>query len=338
MASATRFDVEAGSHTAPLAAILLRSEAAASSQIEHLTASARKIAEAEATGAGSDHAELIVANARAMSLALAGTAEVTAASILEIHKALMVEHYPDMAGAWRTDNVWIGGRAAPFGAGSPHDATFVPPVAHRVSEAIEDLVAFINRNDLPALPQIALAHAQFETIHPFPDGNGRSGRALMHTMLRRRGVTRHISIPVSAGLMTDTSGYFDALSAYREGVTEPIIDCVAHALILGVERARDLVADLDAVWETWQERLTGLRSDSGARRLALGLLQRPVITSRLAQGLLTATNVHRRIDVLVERGILLPHQDYKSRNLTWRAPDVLAVLDAFANTGRRRRP
>ena len=160
----------------------------------------------------------------------------------------------------------------------------------------------------------------------------------MHTMLRRRGVTRHISIPVSAGLMTDTSGYFDALSAYREGVTEPIIDCVAHALILGVERARALVAVLDAVWETWQERLTGLRSDSGARRLALGLLQRPVITSRLAQGLLTATNVHRRIDVLVERGILLPHQDYKSRNLTWRAPDVLAVLDAFANTGRRRRP
>ena len=91
------------------------------------------------------------------------------------------------------------------------------------------------------------------------------------------------------------------------------------------------------MWESWQERLTGLRSDSGARRLAMGLLQSPVITSRVAQSLLGATNVHRHIDVLVDKGILLPHQDYKSRNMTWGAPDVLAALDAFASSGERRR-
>ncbi|WP_239099992.1 Fic family protein [Phycicoccus sp. CSK15P-2] len=93
---------------------------------------------------------------------------------------------------------------------APRDV--VPPVAGRVPAAIDDLVDFVSRDDLPALAQAAITHAQFETIHPFVDGNGRTGRALLHAMLRAKGVSQHVSVPISAGLLTDTDGYYDALT------------------------------------------------------------------------------------------------------------------------------
>ena len=68
-----------------------------------------------------------------------------------------------------------------------------------------------------------MAHAQFETIRPFPDGNGRTGRALVHAMLRHRGITRAVTVPISAGLLVDTGAYFDALGDYGAGHLEPII-------------------------------------------------------------------------------------------------------------------
>jgi Fic family protein len=94
---------------------------------------------------------------------------------------------------------------------------FNPPHHDHVPVLIDDLVAFARRTDIPLLTQAAVAHAQFETIHPFPDGNGRTGRALIHSMLRGHGLTHNVTVPVSAGLLTDTSAYFDALTAYREG-------------------------------------------------------------------------------------------------------------------------
>jgi hypothetical protein len=103
------------------------------------------------------------------------------------------------------------------GTHGPREAMFVPPHHSRVLAAIDDLLRFAQRDDIPALPQIALAHAQFGTIHPFTDGNGRTGRALIQAILRRKGLTRNVTVPVLAGLLTDTDSYFAALTAYREG-------------------------------------------------------------------------------------------------------------------------
>jgi Fic/DOC family len=89
---------------------------------------------------------------------------------------------PEHAGKWRDQPVWIGG-----GDLSPHNADFVPPHHSRVEPAIADLVRFMDRDDMPPLVQAAIAHAQFETIHPFPDGNGRTGRALVQSLLRGKG-------------------------------------------------------------------------------------------------------------------------------------------------------
>ena len=111
--------------------------------------------------------------------------------------------------------MWIGSSC--YG---PHTATFVPPHHKRVPAAIEHLVESIRRDDLAVLPHAALAHAQFETIHPFPDGNGRTGRAIVHCLLRDKRLTRQVTVPVSAGLLTDTDQYFDALTARSGGSAE----------------------------------------------------------------------------------------------------------------------
>ncbi len=92
-------------------------------------------------------------------------------------------------------------------------AEFVAAAPPRIARAMADLVDFMARDDLPALAQAAVAHAQFETIHPFPDGNGRTGRALVHALLRAKGVTRHVTVPVSGGLLHDREGYVTALDA-----------------------------------------------------------------------------------------------------------------------------
>jgi len=163
-----RFDAELGDEVAPFASILLRTESAASSNIENLTASARAIAEAETLGDTSRrNAAMIVSNTEAMKAAIALADQIDEDAILAMHAALMRASHPDTAGKWRTEQVWIGG-----GTFGPRGADFVAPHHERIHAGIEDLLTFGQRNDIPTLPQIAIAHAQFETIHPFPDGNG----------------------------------------------------------------------------------------------------------------------------------------------------------------------
>ena len=124
-------------------------------------------------------------------LELAG--QIDGDTILQMHEALLGPSQPDIAGRWRDQPVWIGGSDV-----SPHDAVFVPPRHERVPAAIADLIGFIDRDDLPVLAQAAIAHAQFETIHPFAAGNGRTDRALIDAELRNKRLTRNVTVPVSA--------------------------------------------------------------------------------------------------------------------------------------------
>ena len=106
--------------------------------------------------------------------------------------------------------VWIGGR-------SPVTASYVAPRHEAVPAAVEDLVLFLQRRDLDPTVQAAIAHAQFETIHPFTDGNGRTGRAIVSSLLRARGVVGNVTVPISSGLLHDIDGYIAALTDYRAG-------------------------------------------------------------------------------------------------------------------------
>jgi Fic family protein len=244
----------------------------------------------------------------------------------------MASSRPERRGRWRDQQVWIGG-----GALGPQRASFIPPHQSRLDGIMRDFTAFARRDDLPALPQIAIAHAQYETIHPFLEVNGRTGRCVMQTMLRRTDLTRTVVAPLSAGLLQDTAAYFDALTAYRSGRIDEIVRIFTGAAFTSVANARELIDDLVAIRESWRSRTTARRG-SAARRLLDVLEQHPVINSRnVAADLeVTVPNAQLAIDRLVQDGILSQLGDGR-RNRYWAAHDVLDALDAFAERARRRR-
>lgn len=329
-----RFDAELGDEVAPFGSILLRTESAASSNIENLTASARAIAEAETLGDTSRrNAAMIVSNTEAMKAAIALADQIDEDAILAMHAALMRASHPDTAGKWRNEQVWIGG-----GTFGPRGADFVAPHHERIHAAIEDLLTFAQRNDIPTLPQIAIAHAQFETIHPFPDGNGRTGRALIQAMLHNKRLTRQITVPVSAGLLTNTDAYFGALGSYRQGDPAPIVERLSAASVLAVVNGRHLVSDLRSIRESWDSKITA-RRDSAVHRVADLLIKQPVFNAQVLQRELDIStgNARRYVDPLADAGIIVEFTD-RTRNRAWRAPEVLSALDAFAVRAGRRGP
>jgi Fic family protein len=333
-AEIARFDVEAGMEIAPFAAVLLRSESASSSRIENLTSGAKAIALAELGSREKRNATEIVGNVEAMKAALELADRLDERAILAMHSALVAGHAPDIAGRWRQEQVWIGGDS--FG---PHEAEFVPPHPRHVPSLMADLVRFTKRTDLPLLAQSAVAHAQFETIHPFPDGNGRTGRALVHAMLRGHGLTRNVTVPVSAGLLTDTSAYFDTLMAYRRGDPAAIVARIAQASLAAVANGRQLVGELRAIRSDWADRVR-VRADAAAWRLADLLVRQPVVDAATvaAELDLAPTNAARVIAPLVNAGVLTEFTGF-ARNRMWQASEVLTALDAFAaRAGRRGAP
>ncbi len=333
VAALVRFDAEVGRDIAAFSSVLLRSESAASSKIEQLSASARAIAESELAPSGRSNASLIVANAAAMNTAVAAAKRLDADAILATHAALLGVSAPQIAGRWREQQVWIGGHDL-----GPHEAMFVPPHHRHVVAAIDDLAQYIDRDDVAVLPHVAIAHAHFETIHPFPDGNGRTGRALVHAQLRAKGAVRDLTVPISAGLLTDTRTYFDALDAYREGDPEPIVVRMIEATFTAITLGRGLADALISIRGGWSEALVA-RRDSAAWRALDVFVRRPVVDATLLAAELgvRVQNVYRAVAPLIEAGIVVESTDQK-RNRRWRAPEVLAALDDFAaGSGRRAR-
>ncbi|MEU3009916.1 Fic family protein [Nocardia asteroides] len=327
-----RFDTLVGADLTPFGAILLRTESASSSQIEHLTSGAKAIALAEIGGTDQRNAVEIVGNVRAMRTAMNVAGEIDERLLLEMHAALMV-HEPESAGRWRSQQVWIGGDNV-----GPHGAAFVAPHHARVPGSIDDLLRFIRRDDIPALAHTALAHAQFETIHPFIDGNGRTGRAMMHAMLRSKGVTEQATVPIAAGLLTRVDDYFAALTAYRAGDLAPIVHQVAEATLIALGNARLLVADIHRIRERWESVVRARRGSTPWRLIDVALRQ-PVFDATTAAGALgiTDSNAVRAINALVEVGVLTEFTGMR-RNRLWQAREVLDALDDFAHRAGKRTP
>ena len=327
-----QFDAEYGAVSTPFAAILLRSESASSSQIEQLTSGARAIAEAELGERDTGNAALIVRNVRAMQAALELADTIGNDSIIAMQHALLGAHAPQLTGSYRDEQVWIGGSAA-----GPHTAAFVPPHHDLVQSAMDDLLAFIDRVDIPVLAHVAIAHAHFETIHPFPDGNGRTGRALVQAMMRHRRLTSNVTAPVSAGLLHDIDGYYAALNAYRAGDIVPIVEAFAHAAMHAVSNGRQLGGEVVAIRAAWDDRMSALRRDAAARRVATLALEHPVLNQRLITDSLgvSAMSAYRALEALEQRGIVYSANS-KKRNRIWIAVDVIEALDAFAERAGRR--
>ena len=196
-------------------------------------------------------------------------------------------------------------------------------------------MTFLGRVDIAPLVQAAVTHAQFETIHPFPDGNGKTGRALIHSVLRAKGLTGKVTVPVSAGLLADTRSYFDSLTDYRNGDPEPLVRLMSSASFAAINNGRQLVADLHTTHEAWQNMVTA-RRDAAAWKVADILLRQPIIDSPMIQRELgvPSSGALDAINRLTEAGVLTKISG-KHRDRKYAAPQILAALDAFAERAGR---
>ena len=315
-----RFDEAQGARNWNLPALLLRSESSSSSQIERLTSSVRNVALAELSDKAPANALLIAGNVAAMREALQQNGAIDVSSICGIHDTLMAG--TSERKGLRDEQVWIGG--SPY---SPHGAPFVPPHASRVRECLDDLLAFGEREDVSPIAKAAIFHAQFETIHPFTDGNGRTGRALVHRMLANDEILMHSTLPVSAGLLHDVERYMGALDAYHAGEIEPIIGCLADALELAVVIGSRIASDVDAVLGAWRAANTD-RAGSASHDLPSLLVEQPVVNAAYVAERLGITDRAARtlIETACERDILSKMGNAK-RGAFYQASELIGILE-----------
>lgn len=318
----------------PLARLLLRTESIASSKVEGMHMGVPELAQAEARAdlglRTSDTARELLDNIDAMEVAVGDAAAATAfgeREILSIHERLMA-HAPgrQLAGRIRTEQNWIGGNDF-----NPCGADFVPPPPDQVAPLLTDLCGAVAEDVLSPLVQAALVHAQFETIHPFDDGNGRTGRALVHVCLRRRQLAPRFLPPISVVLAGARARYIDGLTAFRGHDVVPWIEHFAGAAFRATQLASAYVQAVGELQAGWRERVRGSSHvpRQGAAEWAIidVLPAHPVLTGPAAVAAtgLVKTAVNRGVERLVEVGVLTPLSASR-RNRAWEAAGLLHLI------------
>ena len=321
---------------------LLRAEAVGSSYIEGLQLSARRLAKEEfAERAGlptsDDTARAVLGNIRAMSgaLELADLVRpITVEDICALHRELLAgtrdEHW---GGVVRREQNWIGGI-------NPCRAAYVPPPPEHVRDLLEDLCSYISGDDHPPIMQAALAHAQFETIHPFVDGNGRVGRALIHLVLRRRGLAPNFVPAVSLILATNAGAYIAGLVSFRYDAPadDPVaaesaiqwIDAFVHALLRACADAAEFANQLDQLEELWRQAAKPVRRSSAADLLLSVLTGIPILTVETAAQAIgrSRKRTNDAVNLLHARGVLL-QGTVGRRNRVFEVADLLDAITQF---------
>ncbi|UMG93030.1 Fic family protein [Nocardioides sp. TF02-7] len=305
----------------------LRTESVDSSKIENVDASLADYGRA-LLGVGANASAVSMASATAALARMIRDADTTRSirleAVLAAHGDLFRRH-PDeapRAGRLRTVQNWIGG--SDF---SPRDALHVPPPPETVTDYLEDLVAFANRDDMPVLAQAAIVHAQFESIHPFIDGNGRIGRALIHAVLRRRRATRHLTVPVASALVADRDRYFAALGDYRRGHARTLVAMLASATSVATGESWRTAANLRDIRARWHDAVGGSRPGTPLHRLLDLLTEEPIVNVDLVAGRIDADEATAQDAVdRLERARVLTRSPRSRRAPVWLARDVLGEV------------
>lgn len=318
-----------------VARLLLRAEGVASSRIEDISAPTWEVVRAESTrellapvAAAAHVADNLSAVEAGLDHAVGGR-PLSAADLLEWHRALMVHGtLPDrLVGAWRREVGWIGGQ-------DPRSAVFVPAPHEDIPELMDELVAVANARPWDPVTTAAMVHAQFETIHPFGDGNGRVGRVLAIWVL-----VRHLELslgpPFSAAIARDVGGYLAALGAFRIGAHDQLVAWFAGVLRSSARASARWALDLGDVVAAWERATAHLRRDSTAVRLLPLVARMPVLSAgHVADELHVAPQTARRaLDELAALGVLEVEAPVASGpgrpRRWWRATTVLEALDSW---------
>lgn len=338
LAAITRLDAVHGEHLGSLSTLLLRAESVASSKIEYVEATIEDFARASRGTKSNSSAVSMVASARALDSLISSVdnrGKITLNNILAAHKILMVDDPREAPHAGRVRNTqnWIEGSDY-----SPRGATYIPPLHQTVEGYLADLLKFANRDDVPVIAQAAITHAQFESIHPFADGNGRIGRALINTILRRRGVTSRVVVPLASSLVAKRDTYFNLLAAYREGDAGPIIRAFSHAAQTAAyesQASADRLSEMPQQWIEQHVEHTGRRPRGGsaAGKILDQLPDNPFFTAEEMEDTIggSTSSIYSAIEALAGAGILrtLTH---RKRNQIWCAA---AIMDELEDLGMR---
>lgn len=262
-----------------IATVIYRSESSASSLIEGVGPGPRRVLEAEFadTGEVSDEpARRVVGNLEALRAAISTPVPATVDDMLTWHRLLMDGHpsmRPETIGALRTEQNWIGG-----GSFGPRDAEYIPPPPEDVRPLLEDLVNFSARTDLTPVALAALGHAQFEVIHPFADGNGRVGRALLQHLLVNR-ARLEAPVPVSVPWSLDTDRYISGLRAFQDGDTDSWLLFASWSVIEAVGWMSDMTGRVEDLLDRMRGRIE-TRGRSVAARVIDDLPLHPVVDTQ----------------------------------------------------------
>jgi Fic family protein len=319
-------DRSAGHQLGALGSFLIRSDSVASSKIEHINADPIAFAKAAGGFKANKRAQEIFSAVKAMTYLIERSSQgkLELEGILCAHHSLMCDDVIESAYAGRLRDMqnWIGGSDY-----SPRNALYVPPPPELVPGLMEDLVLFANRDDVPAIAQAAIVHAQFESIHPFTDGNGRIGRALINAVLRRRHLTTTTIVPIAAAMLANVERYFRELSRYQEGDATSLVRYIADLTRWTAQETRASAEELVHVRERWEAAVQP-RSGSADAALLDRILDSPVLDAHTVAQL---TGVHidtayATLGRLTGAGVLEEITGGK-RNRLWVAHDVIDELE-----------
>jgi Fic family protein len=315
-----------------LAQNLLRSESVASSRIEGVHLSHKRLARAayqaesgQRDGRAAEVLGNVEAMRRAIEIGVTGN-PLTVADVEDVHRTLLrFTQDADIAGVVRESQNWIGGNDY-----NPIGAAYVPPPPEHVRPLLDDLCAFATRTDLAPIVQAGIAHAQFETIHPFADGNGRVGRALIYAVLRRRGEIPHYVPPISLILAAEPKAYIGGLTGFRNGRVSAWIAEFADATARAATEAERLADEIEQLQSAWLEALGQPRRDAAVRQLVSALPQQPVIDVAVAQALTGKSHVAvgNALQALERAGILNRLNERKWGRV-WECDQLLGLVDRF---------
>lgn len=285
-----------------LSRMLLRHEGVASSAIEGLREPLVSVLVAEQTGAGGA-AGWVADNLAVIDAALECAQLPLSVDLLHSWHERLMRHSDldtDLIGVFRPRVGWVGGS-------SPINAAYVPPPPSDIPELVDDLIGFANSDsDLDPISHTAILHAQFEAIHPYGDGNGRLGRILISRNLRRAGLTRHSTVPISIAMARDSGGYLSGLHNFQRGDAGRWIAWFAEVAQKAATLTSQTIESTQQIVDTWKGKLSDLRSDSAALALVPVLIAHPVLDASKAASLLGISRVAGRnaLRTLVDRGIL----------------------------------
>ncbi len=297
----------------------LRKDAASSSQIEGTRATMIDAIEAEAnvkTNVPDDVDDIlhyIKAINYGMERVVADDFPVSLRFVRELHKKLMDQaratHFSD-PGEFRKSQNWIGGTR-------PDNARFVPPPVREMHAALDDLEKFIYANDSTlTLIKAALIHSQFETIHPFLDGNGRTGRMIITFYLWKEGFLEKPVLFLSSYFKKHQELYYERLFGYHGGKVDDWVDFFLDGVIEIANEAIDIVGKITVLRDSDMQKIQklGTRASESAAIVLPKLYGQPIVNVATVQKWtgFTRAGSQRVIDRFVGMEILTPKdQDIK---------------------------